>query len=94
MIKSIPGNLFFQNFLFHFLKFCFYKNYNKICDRLFRECIPFKWLLPFEKKEVQLAEIKNNFSEINMFYKYLTQKHKTLVNKGEILMKLQNLRNK
>lgn len=42
----------------------------------------------------QLAEIKNNFSEINMFYKYLTQKHKTLVNKGEILMKLQNLRNK
>ena len=45
-------------------------------------------------KGVQLAEIKNKFSEINLFYKYLTQKNKILVNKGKILIKLQKLRNK
>ena len=37
-------------------------------------------------KGVQLAEIKNKFSEFNLFYKYLKQKHKVL-NKGKILTK-------
>ena len=46
-------------------------------------------------KSLQLAEIKNKFSEFNLFYKYLRQKHKILINKGKILIKLQNkLKNK
>ena len=43
---------------------------------------------------VQLAEIKNKFSEFNLFYKYQTQKCKTLINKRTILITLQKLRNK
>ena len=43
-------------------------------------------------KGVQLVEIKNTFSELNLFYK--TQKHKILVGKGKILIKLQKLRKK
>ena len=39
---------------------------------------------------MQLAEIKN---EISLVYKYVTQKHAILVNKGKILVKLQKLRN-
>ena len=46
----------------------------------------------FFLKGVQLAEIKNKFCESNLFYKCLTQKHKILVNKGKVLIKLQNLR--
>ena len=34
----------------------------------------------------------HKFREINLFYKYLTQKHKILVNKGKILKKLHKLR--
>ena len=48
-------------------------------------------------KDVQLAEMKNKFSEINLFYKNLNKKkkkHKKLVNKGKILIKLQKVRNK
>ena len=48
----------------------------------------------FVLKGVQLAEIKNKFSEINLFYKYLIQKNKILVSKGKILIKLQKLRDK
>ena len=33
---------------------------------------------------MQLAEIKNKLSEFNLFYKYLTQKCKILINKGKI----------
>ena len=48
----------------------------------------------FLKKELQLAEIKNKFFEINLFYKYIGRKDKILVNKRKILIKLQKLRNK
>ena len=48
----------------------------------------------FLKKELQLAEIKNKFFEINLFYKYLGRKDKIRVNKRKILIKLQKLRNK
>ena len=48
----------------------------------------------FFKKELQLAEIKNKFFEINLFYKYIGRKDKILVNKKKILIKLQKLRNK
>lgn len=41
-------------------------------------------------KGLQLAEI----SEFNLFYKYLTQKRKILINKGKILIILQKLRKK
>ena len=44
-------------------------------------------------KGVQLAEIMKKFSEFNLFYKYVTQKHKILINKEKILI-LQKLRNK
>ena len=40
-------------------------------------------------KGMQLAVMKNELSEINLFYKYLNQKHKILVNKGKALIKLQ-----
>ena len=40
-------------------------------------------------KGMQLAVMKNEVSEINLFYKYLNQKHKILVNKGKALIKLQ-----
>ena len=49
-------------------------------------------VLPF--KEKQLTEIKNKISEINFFYKYLTQRYKILVNEGKILIKLKKLRKK
>ena len=35
-----------------------------------------------------VSRIKSKFSEINLFYKYLTQK---LVNEGKILIKLQKI---
>ena len=44
---------------------------------------------------MQLAEIKNKFSQFNLFYKHLKQKRKILKNKGKItLIILQKLRNK
>ena len=42
---------------------------------------------------VQLAEIKNKFSEFNLFYKHLMQECKILINKGKVLIILQKLRN-
>ena len=45
-------------------------------------------------KGVQLAKIEKKFSGFNLFYKYLTQKHKILISKEKILIKLQKLRNK
>ena len=35
-------------------------------------------------KGVQLAEINNKFSEIDLFYNYLTQKHEILIYKGKL----------
>ena len=37
---------------------------------------------------MQLAKIKNEFSELNLFQKYLTQKYKLLINKKEILIRM------
>ena len=42
-------------------------------------------------KRVQLAEIKNKSPEINLLYKYLTQK---LVNKEKVPIRFQKLRSK
>ena len=41
-------------------------------------------------KGVQLEETENELSEFNLFYKYLTQKRKILINKRKILKKLRN----
>ena len=45
-------------------------------------------------KRVQLAEIKNKSPEINLLYKYLTQKLKILVNKEKVPIRFQKLRSK
>ena len=45
-------------------------------------------------KGVQLAKIKKKFSETDLFYENLKKKHKKLINKEKIVIKLQKLRNK
>ena len=45
-------------------------------------------------KGVQLAEIKNKFSEFDLFSKYITQKREILTSKAKILIILQKLRKK
>ena len=45
-------------------------------------------------KGVQLAEIKNKFSEFNPLYIYITQKREILISERKILIILQKLRNK
>ena len=42
-------------------------------------------------KGVRLVQIKNKFSEFNLFYKYLTQKHKIPINEEKIKIILQKL---
>ena len=48
----------------------------------------------FAFRRTELMEIKNKLSEFILFYKYLTQKRKTLIDKRKILKILQKLRNK
>ena len=39
-----------------------------------------------KKKKKNLAEIKNKFSEFNLFYKYLMQRHEIQINKKRIMI--------
>ena len=41
---------------------------------------------------IELVKIKNKLSEFNLFYKYLMQKRKILINKGKILITLQKIK--
>ena len=43
---------------------------------------------------MHLAEIKNKFSELCLFYTYLTQKSKIITNYRRITKMLQKIRNK
>ena len=45
-------------------------------------------------EEMHLVEVKNKFSEVNLFYKYLVQKRVVVVNKRKMIIILQKLRNK